>query len=105
MRGLTAKVGLLLLVAAPAVAWDRMAPADLAGHRVTYSDAVQSFAADGGTIYKSENPSSGHWRDQGGRYCSVWPPSEHWVCYGLERDGQKVRFVADDGSATEGVID
>ena len=105
MRGLIVGTTLALLAAAPALGWEKLAAADLAGHRVTYPDAVQSFAADGGTIYRAGDPSSGHWRDEGGRYCSVWPPSEHWVCYGLERDGRRVRFVADDGSATEGVLD
>lgn len=93
------------LGAYPALAWEKMEPADLAGHLVTYDGAHQSFAADGSTIYTAQGPSSGRWRDEGGRYCSVWPPSESWACYGLERDGARVRFVADDGSATEGTID
>lgn len=104
-RRIAGILGLLALGAGPAFGWDKMAATELAGHVVTYDGAHQSFAADGGTIYTAQNPSTGHWRDEGGRYCSVWPPSESWACYGLERDGARVRFVADDGSATEGTID
>lgn len=100
---------LLLLCAAaaagPALAWEKMAAAELAGRSVTYDAARQSFAADGATIYTAQKPSAGRWRDEGGLYCSTWPPSDSWACYVLERDGDRVRFVAEDGSATEGTID
>jgi len=105
MRGATGWIGVAMLAAAPAFGWEKMDAAAPAGHHVTCREASQSLAADGSTVCRAENPGSGHWRDEGGRYCSVWPPSDHWVCYRLERDGQKLRFVADDGSVTEGVID
>ncbi len=104
-RATAALLMMLIPGVGPAYGWEKMAPADLAGHVVTYDGARQSFAAGGGTIYTAQGPSSGRWRDEGGRYCSVWPPSDQWVCFRLERDGVRVRFVADDGSVTEGTID
>lgn len=98
-------VGLLALAAGPALAWEKMAASELAGHGVTYDGAHQSFASDGTTIYTAQNPSAGQWRDEGGRYCSVWPPADSWACYRLERERAKLRFVAEDGAVTEGTLD
>ena len=70
-----------------------------------YADGkTQSFAADGVTIYTADSDQSGHWRVEGDRYCSVWPPSDRWTCYGIEAEagGLDIRFVAGDGSATVG---
>lgn len=95
----------LMVFATPALAWEAMPVADLAGLTVRFADAVQSLAADGRTVYTGNEPSHGRWRDQGGLYCSVWPPGDSWNCYSLERDGNTVRFIADDGTVTEGVIE
>ena len=104
---------ILLALALPASAdeaWTTLKGADvgaaLSGHKLTYDGgATQTFAADGSTLYTSGQPSSGRWRVDGDQYCSVWPPSETWACYGLDRsaDGKSLRFVAADGSATAGV--
>ena len=66
--------------------------------------AVQAFHASGGTDYDSGGFAPGRWRVEGDRYCSQWPPSDRWTCYGVERspDGRGLRFIAQDGSATEG---
>lgn len=79
--------------------------AALGGHVVTYEGgATQSFTADGATQYTDGQPSSGHWRVEGDRYCSVWPPSDRWTCYGVEQAGAALRFVATDGSASLGTL-
>ncbi len=77
----------------------------LAGHVLAYADgATQSFGTQGDTVYDGGRRQPGNWRIEGDRYCSVWPPSDLWACYGLERsaDGMSLRFTADDGSTTEG---
>ncbi len=79
--------------------------AALTGRVLGYDDATsQSFKADGETIFFSKDgkQSIGHWRVQAGRYCSVWPPSDHWACYDVTQDGATVDFVADDGSISSG---
>lgn len=77
----------------------------LSGNVVIYANgATQSFAPSGDTSYDSGHLQPGRWRIDGDQYCSVWPPSDLWACYGLERsaDGTAVRFIAGDGSVTEG---
>ena len=46
----------------------------------------QSFSKGGETIYidASGAKTFGSWMTRGDKYCSMWPPSEHWVCYGIE---------------------
>ena len=66
---------------------------------------TQDFHADGGTLYEGDGRSqSGQWRVEGDRFCSVWPPSDRWSCYGVEREaaGLDLRFVAKGGSVTVG---
>ena len=48
----------------------------------------QSFAKNGETIYidASGAKTFGEWAVRGGKYCSLWPPSDRWVCYGMESD-------------------
>ena len=102
----------LVLVAGSAMAgdgWTRLKGAEvtaaLAARSVLYADgASQDFRADGGTTYTKDRPTLGQWRVQGDNYCSVWPPSDRWVCYSVERsaDGLSVRFIAADGGATTG---
>ena len=77
----------------------------LSGHSLAYpAGATQSFAASGDTAYDSGRLQVGRWRIDGAAYCSVWPPSDQWTCYGLEisADGKALRFIAADGSVTEG---
>jgi hypothetical protein len=71
----------------------------LSGTQVDFPGVSQIFGADGDTFY---GPSAGRWAARDGRYCSVWPPVRTWVCYGLFRDGNRIRFVAPDGTATDG---
>ena len=86
--------------------WERLDGAEvraaLEGRALVYEDGtVQDFRADGQTLYGAD--SWGRWRVEGDRYCSVWPPSDRWACYDLERDGMRWRFLSDDGSETVGV--
>ena len=68
-----------------------------------YDDgARQEFKEDGRTLYETDKPEWGHWRVQGEQYCSQWPPSDRWTCYGITGDGQQVGFVAGNGSVTVG---
>jgi len=64
--------------------------------------ASQTFFADGRTLYETDKPEWGRWRVQGDLYCSQWPPSDRWVCYGVTRDGPDIGFVAGDGSVVTG---
>ncbi|MBD1205558.1 MAG: hypothetical protein H9533_15680 [Rhodobacteraceae bacterium] len=93
-------------MAAAAEGWERLdgagVRAALEGRALVYADGtVQDFRADGRTLYGAD--SWGQWRVEGERYCSVWPPSDRWACYDLERDGARLRFLSDDGSETVGV--
>jgi hypothetical protein len=47
----------------------------------------QSFSKGGETIYidASGAKTFGQWLVRGDKYCSLWPPSDRWVCYGMER--------------------
>lgn len=77
--------------------------AALSGQALHFDDgAAQSFKADGETVYTMGKESIGHWQVQGDRYCSVWPPSDHWACYAVSREGDSIRFTAEDGSASVG---
>jgi hypothetical protein len=59
----------------------------------------QIFQKSGQTFYLTGgNSSSGSWAVREGKYCSVWPPSDHWACYAVMRDGDAVTFVAGDGT-------
>jgi hypothetical protein len=98
------------LLAAPALAEDTAldGPAILAAltdAKLVYDDgATQVFRAGGATIYDNGRQSSGRWAVREDRYCSSWPPSDTWACYGVTQspDGQTISFVADDGSTTSG---
>jgi hypothetical protein len=65
---------------------------------------TQNFFADGRTLYESGHAQWGRWRVEGDRYCSVWPPSDRWDCYRVERAprGLDLRFLGDDGSVAVG---
>ena len=65
---------------------------------------TQNFFADGRTLYDGGSPQWGHWRVEGERYCSVWPPSDRWTCYAVERDAQglDLRFVSKGGTFSTG---
>ncbi len=63
---------------------------------------TQTFFADGRTSYEGDRAEWGRWQVQGDQYCSQWPPSDRWTCYGITRDGGSVGFVSADGSVTYG---
>jgi len=86
--------------------WQELRSADirlaLEGRKVSYaSGAWQDFRASGRTLYKAGQDSWGYWRVQGDQYCSMWPPSDLWACYDLERNGDALRFVGQAGDVTE----
>ena len=77
----------------------------LTGRTLTYDDGSrQVFKADGDTVYDNGRPSTGRWTVQGDRYCSVWPPSDHWACYDVTQGDAGIGFVAEDGSVTLGQL-
>ncbi len=58
----------------------------------------QIFQKGGATLYiENGSQSQGRWRVAGDQYCSQWPPSDHWSCYDVLRDGDLVVFVAKSG--------
>jgi len=48
----------------------------------------QYFDPNGETTYVGDNrpPSLGEWNVQGDKFCSKWPPNDHWVCYAVTGD-------------------
>ena len=48
----------------------------------------QFFDANGETTYLAPEkpPSLGEWNVQGDKFCSKWPPNDHWVCYAVTGD-------------------
>ena len=99
-----------LVLPAAAESWQALDDAGivaaLAGRSLEYEDGTgQDFRESGGTTYRAgAGQSEGRWRAEGGKYCSVWPPSEHWSCYALERDAEsgRLRFVGSAGDTTMG---
>ena len=70
---------------------------------VEYDAAWQRFYASGRTLYNAGQESWGYWTERDGQYCSQWPPSGIWDCYGVERRGEdEIRFVGKDGSISKG---
>ena len=61
----------------------------------------QIFRANGATFYAvAGNSQTGNWKVEGDKYCSVWPPSENWVCYDVLRDGNAIQFISPSGKAS-----
>ena len=64
----------------------------------------QVFQASGATFtidVATKALSQGFWRIQDDKYCSVWPPSEHWSCYSVLKTDQGVVFVSSSGTRYE----
>ncbi|WP_293577117.1 hypothetical protein [Phaeobacter sp.] len=75
----------------------------LEGKALVYDNgASQTFHASGRTLYNAGHDSWGSWAIRDGQYCSTWPPSNLWACYGLETDGTALRFVGEHGAITVG---
>lgn len=72
----------------------------------------QFFSKGGQTIYvdSSGQKTFGQWMVRGDKYCSTWPPSDRWVCYGVEdgktADGKPtVAWISGgDGKRYEGLV-
>jgi hypothetical protein len=72
----------------------------------------QSFSKGGQTTYvdSSGQKTFGQWMVRGDKYCSVWPPSDRWVCYEVESgetpDGRPtVTWISGgDGKRYEGIV-
>jgi len=67
----------------------------------------QNFLADGRTLYEGDRAQRGRWRIEGDRFCPVWPPSDRWDCYLVERHvrGLDLRFLSGGEAVTEGRYD
>ncbi|MGB8818535.1 MAG: hypothetical protein WCC66_11505 [Rhizobiaceae bacterium] len=50
--------------------------------------ARQFFNKNGETPYVDAKGSKtyGQWSVRGDKYCSLWPPSDHWTCFEVERE-------------------
>lgn len=60
---------------------------------------LQYFDPSGNTRYRERgaNDTEGRWRiDENGRYCSIWPPSDRWVCYQVLVVGNSVYWKSGD---------
>ena len=95
MRAVGVMLALWPGIAGAEEAWRTLKGAEiqaaLAARVVQYEDGTrQDFMADGRTLYGQA--SWGSWRVEGDEYCSVWPPSDRWGCYGMEARGLEVRF-------------
>ncbi len=79
--------------------------AALTGKKLDYGDGVwQTFDATMLTQYVADRPSAGRWVVREDRYCSLWPPSDLWVCYDVQQNGDVIRFVDESGETTDGTF-
>ncbi|SFS07598.1 hypothetical protein [Yoonia litorea] len=99
---------LMLAVPAQADGWRVMSGAEitraLTDRTLIYSAATQRFYASGRTLYDAGRESWGYWAVRGDQYCSQWPPSDGWDFYDMATDGTQLRFIASDGSTTDGAF-
>lgn len=75
----------------------------LSGRVLSYGRSWQDFRKSGRTLYNAGADSWGYWRVQNDQYCSQWPPSDLWACYTMDRRGDALRFVGEDGYVSEAV--
>jgi hypothetical protein len=104
IKAALAVIWLLCPAPATAEAWEPLdgpgIAAALSARVLGYPDGtLQDFFADGRTLY---GDSSGRWEVRGDRYCSVWPPSDRWICYRVDRNRLDIRFIDDAGNALIG---
>jgi hypothetical protein len=63
---------------------------------------AQIFQKSGVTLYiVNGQQSQGFWRVEGDKYCSQWPPSEHWDCFDMTRNGNLIAFISVSGKRYE----
>ncbi len=74
------------------------------------SSARQYFNKNGETPYidASGSKTYGGWLVRGDQYCSVWPPSDHYSCYDVEKgaaaDGKPTISFVSGGKRYEAVL-
>jgi hypothetical protein len=77
--------------------------ATLTGAHVEGDGWSQSFDDGGATTYtKGGTHSQGRWDVRGNEYCSLWPPSDGWVCYSMtietaDPTHEQVTWISADG--------
>lgn len=77
----------------------------LTGRSVVYADgATQDFRASGATLYNAGRDAWGTWAVRGDQYCSQWPPTDGWTCYGVGGNGIAVIFTSGDDSYSIGTF-
>jgi hypothetical protein len=69
-------------------------------YSMTTATPSEQLFQKAGTTYYSENgnQSQGNWKIDGDKYCSVWPPSENWVCFDVTQTGNMINFISPSGS-------
>ena len=75
------------------------------------ASARQYFNRNGETPYIDEAGAKtfGRWLVRGDQYCSQWPPSDRYVCYGVEREitpegAPRITFISGgDGKRYTGI--
>ena len=100
-------IAAVALAPAAALAWEPLdgegIAAALTGRTFVYgSGARQKFHASGRTLYDAGRGSWGYWETRDDRYRSRWPPADGWVCYRVEAEGERIRFIGESGDITEG---
>lgn len=81
----------------------------LTGAEVIGEGTRQVFYESGRTLYNDGRDSWGHWRVEGDRYCSQWPPQAGWTCYDMlsweEKDRVWMRWIGDSGARFDAYIE
>ncbi len=107
MKRLLLIAALLFPASAQAETWTKLSgpeiQAALEGHTLQYKNAWQDFRASGRTLYNAGRDSWGYWNVRDDQYCSMWPPSDLWACYDMERYADRLRFVGDNNDITEAI--
>jgi hypothetical protein len=79
---------------------------ELLSDRIIYSvptvaPSEQLFQKAGATYFSENgNQTQGSWKIENDKYCSVWPPSENWVCYEMTREGNLINFISPSGNVS-----
>jgi hypothetical protein len=59
---------------------------------------IQSSGATFTVDIETSAQSQGFWRLEGDKYCSQWPPSQHWTCYDVFGNDDGIVFVSSTGT-------
>ncbi len=66
---------------------------------VTQHIIKQTFEVQGVTnFFVNDQVQRGLWRIENEQYCSNWPPTDHWDCYDLLKDGTTLIFLSAQGA-------